>query len=232
MIEISVVRTALKLLIAIVLLVPATARADLVVSQMIVDLQPGKSSRQDIEVWNDSPNSAYVAVEPSEILNPGSKSEARRQDNNPEILRVLVSPARLVLEPGQRKLVRLAAIAPAADRERVYRVRIKPVVGPISSEQSGLKILVGYDILVLVRPPQPRAEVVGTRSGDMMTFRNSGNVSVELIEGRECDPDDQNCSEIAGKRLYPGAEWNLQLKPGQRAEYLLRSPGQSVRKRF
>jgi P pilus assembly chaperone PapD len=232
MTELPVARTALKLLLAVLLFVPATARAGLVLSQMIVDLQPGKASRQDIEVWNNSPDSAYVAVEPSEILNPGSKSETRRQDPNPESLGLLVSPARLVLEPGQRKLVRLASIAPASDRERVYRVTIKPVVGAIASDQSGLKILVGYDVLVLARPAQPRAEVVGTRSGDTMTFRNSGNVSVELIEGRECDLAGKICSELAGKRLYPGAEWSLQLKPAGRPEYLLKSPGQSVRKMF
>jgi P pilus assembly chaperone PapD len=232
MTELPVARTALKLLMAVLLFVPATARAGLVLSQMIVDLQPGKASRQDIEVWNNSPDSAYVAVEPSEILHPGSKSETRRQDPNPESLGLLVSPARLVLEPGQRKLVRLASIAPASDRERIYRVTIKPMVGAIASDQSGLKILVGYDVLVLARPAQPRAEVVGTRSGDTMTFRNSGNVSVELIEGRQCVSASKVCSELAGKRLYPGVEWSLQLKPGSRPEYLLKSPGQSVRKMF
>jgi P pilus assembly chaperone PapD len=232
MTKLRVARTALKLFLPALLFVPTAAEAELALSQMIVDLQPGKASRQDIEVWNNSPDNAYVAVEPSEILNPGSGSEARRQDPNPESLGLLVSPARLVLDPGQRKLVRLASIVPATDRERVYRVTIKPVVGVIASDQSGLKILVGYDVLVLVRPAQQRAEVAATRSGDTMTFHNGGNVSVELIEGKECDPSGKICSELAGKRLYAGADWSLQLKPGRRPEYLLKSPEQSVRKSF
>ena len=103
-------RAALPLLLTGLLFVPTAAGAQLVLSQMIVDLQPGKASRQDVEVWNTSSGSAYVSVEPSEILNPGSRSETRRQDPNPENLGLLVSPARLVFEPGQRRLVRLASI--------------------------------------------------------------------------------------------------------------------------
>ncbi len=208
------------------------ARAELVLSELIIDLQPGKNARRDVEVWNNSPETAYIAVDSREVLNPGTASETRREDPDPEKLGLLVSPARMILEPGQRKLVRIAEIAAPPERERDYRITVKPVVGPISSNKSGLKILVGYEVLVLVRPAQPQPNVTFTRSADKATFKNDGNVSVELIEGRQCDAGGKSCSDLPGKRLYPGAQWSEDIKPGYRPEYTLRSPGGSARKIF
>ena len=97
----------------------------------------------------------------------------------------------MVLEPGQHKFLRIATIA-SKDRERVYRVTVKPVVGQLSSEGSGLKLLVGYDVLVLVRPLEVNPHVRGTRSGDQLTLKNDGNVSVELVDGKECELFDED----------------------------------------
>jgi P pilus assembly chaperone PapD len=218
--------------LAISLVAAAPAKADLVLSQLIVELQPGANSRQDVEVWNSSPDRAYVAVEPAEIVDPGQASQQRRTDPDPEKLGLLVSPARMILEPGQRKLVRVADLLPPSDRERVYRITVKPEVGAIASATSGLKVLVGYDVLVLVRPVDPRPNVSFTRAGDTATFRNSGNASVELIDGRQCDAGGKSCSDLPGKRLYSGAEWSEPLKPGYHAEYTLKSLGQMLKKSF
>jgi len=217
---------------AIAMVATAPAQAELVLSQLIIELQPGANPRQDVEVWNNGPDRAYVAIEPAEIVNAGQPSQQRRTEPDPEKLGLLVSPARMILESGQRKLVRVADLLPPSDRERVYRITVKPQVGPIASASSGLKVLVGYDVLVLVRPLDARANVSFARSGDTATFRNSGNVSVELINGRQCDSGDKSCSELPGKRLYPGAEWNESLNPGYHAEYTLKSPGQMLKKSF
>lgn len=218
--------------VASLLLPIGAADAQIAVSNLIIELQTGKDSRQDVEVSNNGSERAFVAVEPAEIVNPGTPAENRRSDPDPEKLGLLVSPARMILEPGQRKLVRFADIASGSDRERVYRVTVKPVVGQISSEQSGLKVLIGYDVLVMVRPAQPHADVAFTRSADGGTFRNDGNVSVELIDGRQCDSAGKSCSELPGKRLYSGAQWAVQLKPGMHPEFSLKSPGQTVHKTF
>jgi len=220
------------LLVATCAMPLAPAHADLVLSQLIIELDPGKALRQDVEVWNNSPDRTYVAVEPKEVVNAGTAAETRRQDPDPAKLGLLVSPARMILEPGERKLIRIAELSVPPERERDYRVTVKPVVGTISSTKSGLKILVGYDVLVLVRPSQPHAKVVFTRSADKATFRNDGNVSVEMIDGRQCDSAGKGCSELPGKRLYPGAEWSIELKPGHRADYMVRSPDESGRKTF
>lgn len=218
-------RGGLVLAACIALSAAAPAHADLVLSQLIVDLQPGKQVRNDIEVWNDSPERSFVAIEPREVLYPSSPNQGVRRDPDPQKLGLLVSPTRMILEPGQRKLVRIATLAQPDSREHVYRVTIKPVVGAIGADSTGLKLLVGYDVLVLVRPEQPAPNVRARREGRSLTFTNSGNVSVEIIDGRQCDRDHRQCTPLPGKRLYPGASWTVQLVSDEPADYNLKSPG-------
>lgn len=207
------------------------ASAELVISQLVVELKPGTKVREDIEIVNEGPERTYVAVEPSEIVRAGLPSEERWQEPDPEKLGLLVSPSRAILEPGQRKLVRVAAIGIVPERERVYRVTVRPVVGDVAANQSGLKLLIGYDLLVLVRPAEARSNIVGTRSGSTLTLRNDGNSSVELVDGKHCNISSQ-CRQLSGKRLYAGAEWRQELPVGGSIEYTVRSISGSVRKSF
>ncbi len=197
---------------------PSAANADLVLSQLVVELTPGDHARSDIEMWNNGKSEIYVAVDPREILAPGTVSQTSRNDPDPEKLGLLVSPARLVLEPGQRRLLRIASIAPS-DRERIYRVTVRPVVGKLTSQISGLKVLVGYDMLVIVRPSELRPHVSGSRVGDVLTLKNDGNVSVELVAGRACEQSRKICEDLPDTRLYAGAEKTVKLSADRRAEY-------------
>jgi P pilus assembly chaperone PapD len=199
------------------------AEAELLLSQLVVELAPAKHIRSDIEVWNNDSERAYVSAEPREILDPGTPSESRREDPDPERLGLLVSPSRMILDPGQRRLLRIAAIAPSSDRERVYRVTVKPVVGELSAPGSGLKLLIGYDVLVLVRPRDMKPHVSGTRSGGRLVLMNDGNVSVELVDGKMCDAAGKSCSDLPGSRLYAGAEKAVDITPGSQVQYKLKS---------
>ena len=210
----------------------ASARADIVLSELIVDLQSGGHDREDVEIWNDGPDRAYVAVEPREIVDPGQAGEASRTDPDPQQLGLLVAPARMILEPGQRKLMRVARLAPDSGHERVYRVTVKPVAGVLTSSESGLKLLVGYDVLVLVRPARARPAVTGSRHGNSLTLRNDGNVSLELSQGRQCDSSRSHCQSLPGKRLYAGAEWTETLPSSGPVDYLVKSPAGQDRASF
>jgi len=184
------------------------AQAEMVLSQVIVDLMPGKPLRDDIEVWNDSPERMYVAADPFEIRNPGTPQEQRIPAADPEQSGLLVAPQRLVLEPGERRLVRIAATGERPAADRIYRVAIKPVAGAITADRSALKILVGYDTLVLVRPAQFTGDVTGQRNGKILTLTNAGNTSQELFDGRQCDASGKDCRDLPAKRLYAGATWS------------------------
>lgn len=210
---------------------PSLAHAELALSHLVVQLQPGQKAREDIEVANNSAERAYVVVEPSEIVNAGMAGERRHQEQDPERRGLLVTPARMILEPGQRKLVRVSTLLPAAAEERVYRVTVKPVAGELQSTSGGLKILVGYDVLVLVRPSKPQTDVRSERVGNDLKLRNLGNASVELVNGRQCSQP-KSCKELPGKRLYPGAEWVQNLNSSGLVEYTVISSDESVRSTF
>jgi len=204
-------------------LAAAPAHAELVVSQLIVDFKPGAARTADIEVFNNGEERAYAVVEPREILNPGTQGEKRVETPDPSKLGLLASPARFILEPRQRRTLRIAAIGAAGTYERVYRVTIKPVAGDVSGRESGLKLLVGYDLLVLVRPPVVRDSVRATRNGSELIVTNEGNASVELAEGKQCDAGGKSCQELPAKRLYAGASWKQDLSRPYSGGYRVRS---------
>lgn len=209
---------------------PPAAQAEIVLSELIVKLQTSEKVREDVEIWNQSDERAFVIVEASEIVDAGQSSENRLRQPDPAKLGLLVSPARLILEPGQRKLIRVAVVGSPIDRERVYRVTVKPAIGQIASDTSGLKILIGYDVLVLVRPKQLHPSLAAKRTGDLLTVRNEGNVSIELTDGKQCAAGE--CTPLPGKRLYSGAEWTVKVRPGTAVNYTVETAGRRALRQF
>lgn len=204
-------------------LLATPAVAELSISQLVVELKPGAARAADLEVFNDSPDRSYVAVEPREIIGAGSSDEKPVTSPDPDKLGLLASPARMVLEPGQRRRLRIAYIGAEGSTERVYRVTVKPVSGEVKSEDSGLKLLVGYDLLVLVRPARIATDIAGVRNGGELILTNRGNSSVELADGKQCDADGKNCKALPGKRLYAGATWRQPVPASAKVEYRARS---------
>lgn len=205
------------------LLAAAPASADLAVSQLVVELKPGEGRAADIEIYNDSEERSFVSVEPREIVDAGRDQERPRLSPDPEQLGLLVSPRRLVIEPRQRRRLRIAVIGPIPTQERVYRVTVKPVSGEVTGTETGLKLLVGYDLLVLVRPPagRPRLDIV--RGDNALIITNQGNSSVELAEGKQCNEKGQDCQRLPSRRLYSGASWRQQLPTRGSGEYRVRT---------
>ena len=208
------------------------AAADLVLNMVVVDLVPGQPPRADIEASNTGSERIYVVAEPAEIVNPGRPDERRVASPDPAALGLLVTPQKMILEPGERKLVRIAAIAPPARTDRIYRVTIKPVAGDVSAATSALKILVGYDVLVIARPAVMTGTVTATRTGASMTLANTGTTNVELYEGRQCDPAGKNCAPLPSRRLYAGATWTIAIDPARPVDYKVKTGNAVAGQRF
>lgn len=187
------------------------ARADLVLSQVIVDLQPGKPGREDIELWNNGPERIFVVADPAEIVSPGMPGETRNANPDPGVSGLLVTPRRVILEPDQRKLLRIAAVAPRAAVDRIYRVTVKPVAGDVAAPETAIKVLIGYDVLVIYRPGEPAGGVTATREPRAITLTNQGNTNVEVYEGRQCDAAGANCRDLPARRLYAGASLRVAI---------------------
>jgi P pilus assembly chaperone PapD len=191
----------------------------------IVDLPPDQPPRSDLELLNDGAERLYVVVEPSQIVDPGTPSERRVQDVDPQKLGLLATPSRLVLEPGERKYVRVAMLVDPGAQDRIYRVTVKPVTGDVSAPATGLKILVGYDVLVIQRPAVPKALIAAKRVGMVLTMRNDGNTNAELFGGKQCDASGGNCTPVAGGRLYAGTSRDVTLRNDGPVEYSVKVGG-------
>ncbi|MBW6530506.1 hypothetical protein KZ820_07135 [Sphingomonas sp. RRHST34] len=216
--RLAAARLAAVSLTAIAIAPPA--HANIVLSQVVVDFAAGSDLAQDIEVANDGKEVAYVAVAPFEITAPGTPEEGRTAIVDPEAGGLLVSPQRLILQPGERKPIRIAAIRPRAEADRVYRVTVKPVAGPVSAAVTALKLLIGYDVLVIQRPAAPAGRVVGRRDGETLLLRNEGNTNTELYDGKLCaDAIPANCRALPSRRLYSGATWSQPLPGPGRVSY-------------
>ena len=201
----------------------SSATAGIAVSQMVIDLKAGESRAVDVEIVNDGDERSYVSIEPRAIVDPGTPRERAATSPDPEQLGLLVSPNRLILEPRQRRRLRIAALGQPGASERVYRVTVKPVAGEVSGSDSGLKLLVGYDLLVLVRPDHARPQISASRSDGSLVITNGGNSSVELTEGKQCEEGGKACRPLPGKRLYAGANWSQPLQRAGPAEYRVRT---------
>lgn len=198
----------------------APASAGIVLSQAVVDIGPQAAPAQDIEVWNDAAEVAYVVAQPSEIVAPGQPGEKRVAVSDPGTGGLLVTPQRMILQPGERKLVRVAAVGARQPQDRVWRVTVKPVAGPVTAQVTALKLLVGYDVLVIYRPTAPKPQLTGERSGNQLTIRNTGNTNVEVYEGKQCPtPGAKDCKTLPPRRLYAGASWQQPLPGTGDVEY-------------
>jgi P pilus assembly chaperone PapD len=206
------------------LFVPS-AHAEMALSKVVIDFTSARPARDDIEITNSADEILYVSVEPAEILNPGGPEERRVANPNPRELGLLISPNRLVLGPGERKVVRVSLLERPADRDRIYRIAIKPVIGEIVARQSALKVVVGYDVLVIARPQNARPRLEVSRRGNAVEFRNVGNTNALLFNGRQCAGEETDCAELPSKRIYAGNTWQLQLPAAGQARFMIESDG-------
>lgn len=208
------------------------AAAEIALDRVVVDLDDEAGGRADIEVRNVGAETDYVVVEAAEMIAPGTADERRATSADPEELGLLVTPSRLVLEPGARRIVRLVRLAPAPDRDRIWRVAIRPVVGDMASETTAVKVLIGYGVLAIARPNDARSEIVASRAGRTLALRNDGNTNALLFDGEQCDGAGAGCRELPARRLYPGNSWTVRLPYDTPARWQVLGPEGSAERAF
>tara|TARA_R110002049_G_scaffold13509_3_gene58842 strand:+ start:193199 stop:193888 length:690 start_codon:yes stop_codon:yes gene_type:complete len=222
-----------SLLFLLVLVLPGISSADMILNKSIIYFEPGQPNREDLEIQNAGSDPLYIQVTPKIVHNPGSEDQSREVFDNPKEAGLLVSPNKLVVPPNGRKLLRFVNLSPNPEVEKVYRVSITPVVGDLSAKKSGVKILIGYEVLVIVHPVQGHFQLTHKRTNNQLTVSNKGNQNVLLRKGTQCPPEvaDENlCEHYPGKRLYPGNTWSVELTKDQPVTYFLsRGKEHSVR---
>lgn len=216
--------------VVLVLGMAGPARAQLAIDRLWVDFEPGTPNRADVVIRNESKDRYYITVSPVEITAPGTAAEARTEIADPEKLGLLVSPNRLIVEPGGLRSIRVVSLNEKLAADRIYRIKVTPQVGAIDapateSDNRGvaLKLLTAYDLLVTTRPAEAKAAVSAKRVGDTLTIRNDGNTNALLFEGRACPSGEKpwpaenavtKCADLGARRMYPGNDWRIDLPTG------------------
>jgi len=215
-----------RILCVFLLVFSPLSMASMLVQQSILQFRVGDPSRMDVEVKNPDLEPLYVQVEVHEIVKAGEEGEQRVLVTNPKESGFLVTPNRLVIQPGAAKNIRLVNLKALGDKERVFRVTLKPVAADVEAEQTGVKILVGYQLLVLVSPNAPKANLHVKRTGKRLELFNDGNTNVLLSRGKQCQvaatekTEASNCEELVSKRVYPGNTAVYELKYDTPVEFL------------
>lgn len=213
-------------LAAFAILFSAQTLATMQVERTVIHFEAGKANRQDVEVSNPTEEPIYIQVELLEVISPGTENEERKLVQNPREVNFLVTPNKLVLPPGGRKLIRFVNLAPLGDKEKVFRVNLKPVASHERDEEvTAIKVLIGYQLLVFLEPATPAVSVIGQVVGNKFSVENKGNTNVMLQRGVQCeDPKKkENCVELPAKRLYPGNKWSIDLQYATPVEYIVSS---------
>ena len=217
---------ALRVLVPIALvLFGARAEAQLSVSRSIVEMSDARRV-QDVEVSNSGTARLYLDLTIAEIIDPESEEPRRVELDDPRTAPILVSPRQLMVPPGTRKRVRVILREDVGETDRVFRLRVKPYTGKLglpdpggNRKSSAIRVLLGYDLLLLARPAELRPDVRVTRDGGSIEFRNAGNTNVLLRRIVQCDPGvdpdgeraASGCSELTPNRLYAGETHRVAL---------------------
>lgn len=194
------------------MLLASLSHADIFVDRAIVRLAADQPPREDIKVINNGSEPGYVQVDVLEVRNPGTAQEERVKITDPEELKLIANPSKLMIPPNSQKLVRIVNLAPAGEEERIYRVNVTPVLPPLEQDaDSVVRVVVAYQLLVIVDPLKPVEQVDVSRQRYQLTINNTGNTNVLFSDAKQCDEND-DCVEIPAHRVYPGNKWVVDLE--------------------
>ncbi len=207
------------------------AEAQLTVSEMIVDMV-APDDRHDLLVGNSGDETMYVAVEITELINPGMPNQTKVVHHSPAEAGILLSPNRLVLGGGERAVIRMAVIDRPDSIDRVFQVTVKPVLGEQEDDESVIRLLIAYGVLVIVRPEELMPDLVVERQGRSLSAENQGNTMVQLGYGRQCNEAGEECTDLPTKRVYPGGNWQVELTYETPVEFSITSGGETTVREF
>lgn len=190
------------------------AHAEFAMSEMVIDFAEDAPRQHDIEIISQDKETQYISTETFVVTNPSAPDESRTSIGNPQESGLVITPKKMVLPAGARKMMRFLLLQEVPDQEKIYRIVVKPVIQGVEADKQqkmALKILVGYEALVIVRPKGAKIELSAERKGNSLTITNSGNTNANLQSGLQCDELGNDCQELSVTRIYAGQSWTTSL---------------------
>ena len=213
-------------------------RAAITVSTMRINIPANKSlpngvlnNYKEITISNRADKVAYVLVNPYKVNFPGEKRQYKQKQEllNPLQFGLVVSRQKLIIPPKQSRVVRFMPLIHNNKKDIVYEVIIVPAVNqfaktkvPNKTVLSGLTIVMGYQIGVILRPVDPKPILNLKREGRQLVFKNTGNTNVIFYKGKQCLG--KKCQSLPDHRLYAGNTWHYRLPFNTSITYIERYP--------
>jgi P pilus assembly chaperone PapD len=211
------------------MLLAGAVQASMVLDRAIVEFASGGPPREDVTVFNPGDEPLFIEVQVLNVLLPGTPEEQRVVVRDPESIGFIATPTRLTVPPGARRRVRLVNLEGHGEQERVYRVNLRPVPPPVESDTMAVRVMVGYQLLVFIKPERQRVDLDARRDGHTLHLHNRGNVNIRLTEGWQCPPGvsrgREGCEAVRGRRLYPGNQVELSLPLDRPASFRVEAAG-------
>ncbi len=205
------------------LALPVSAAGSMYLNRSIVTFSPDGLPRDDVVVINAEEENLYVSLDVFEVENPGLADERRVQTDDPQDAGLIVTPNKLIVPPLGRKTVRIVNLA-QGEKERIYRVNVTPILPPLESPKTSMvRVIVAYQLLVIVQPRIPEQNLKVERVDGELRFFNAGNTNVLISEGSQCDRQSTNCVDLPTKRIYAGGAFNVPLEHDTPVNYKLTS---------
>jgi P pilus assembly chaperone PapD len=207
------------LIVAVVLVCGGNVFAAIRVAPMEITFDPiAGNNSQNLTVYNEGGDTAYVQTTPSLVENPGAPQPIYKTIKDPRELGLLISPQKFAIPAHQSQFVRIVVIKQCPSQEQIYRIVVSPVLGDLvlatttskSKQKLGLKLIIAYGVRLKVLPCQPIINVVFHRTGNTAELINNGNVSVDLSQGKQC-LNAKHCVIFSDKTLHPGDKWNFKV---------------------
>lgn len=140
---------------------------------------------------NKSENQQYefVTMELFLVTNPGAEKENLEKELGKADPMMVFSPTRLVVPYGESRKVRLMPLKPV-EREKVYRLRIRPSYPEQELEKGKVRFAIGYDVLLRHLPDGKAVQGIDIKcAGNQWTVSATGNVRSEMrnlvVDGRK-----------------------------------------------
>jgi len=158
------------------------------VDKSILELT-NQTNKTTVRLSNSGEDTLYINLNLSEIIDPATSDSVSAELSDPSKDGIIVHPRQLVLRPGQSRSAKVVLSRPVENQDRVFRLNIKPLAGDAlptqqSDRSAGVRILLGYQLLVLARPDKFELDVKLQRKEDSVVFENKSNTSVLLRSGK------------------------------------------------
>lgn len=206
----------LILTIALPVVSLTTKANEIILSKNIITFEQNQSKKITIDIVNlKKENTTYVEATVREVLEPHKGTNSKMISGlSPRDSGLFVTPNKQIINSGEKSgLLTIVNVNKKLDKERVYRVDVKPVISGVNVDEMegpAIKVLWAYDVLVYVQPNNPTMTFEHEFTLELLKIKNSGNSHFKISELQFCD--NQNyCKEGRGGNVFAGnvVQWRI-----------------------